>query len=133
MAAALIAIGLAVHAPTHIAARLISWKRLLGYMAFCLLQQVGLNSLIHNRMMTLIRNEFVSAGVTGAIFAACHWPNPVLVPLTFLGGAVMAWMFGRVRNILPLAVGQALVSTLASWAFPMAWHHHFRVGPGYYS
>ena len=102
-------------------------------MAFCLLQQVGLNSLIHNRMMTLIRNEFVSAGVTGAIFAACHWPNPVLVPLTFVGGAVMAWMFGRVRNILPLAVGQALVSTLASWAFPMAWHHHFRVGPGYYS
>ncbi len=133
MAAALIAIGLAVHAPTHIAARLISWKRLLGYMAFCLLQQVALNSLIHNRMMTLIRNEFVSAGVTGAIFAACHWPNPVLVPLTFVGGAVMAWMFGRVRNILPVAVGQALVSTLASWAFPMAWHHHFRVGPGYYS
>lgn len=133
MAAALIAIGLALHAPTHIPARLISWKRLLGYMAFCLLQQVALNSLIHNRMMTLIRNEFVSAGVTGAIFAACHWPNPVLVPLTFVGGAVMAWMFGRVRNILPVAVGQALVSTLASWAFPMAWHHHFRVGPGYYS
>lgn len=133
MTVALIAIGLMLHAPTRIEARLISWKRLAGYASFCLLQQVALNSLIHNRMMTLIRNEWVSAGVTGAIFAACHWPNPVLVPLTFVGGAVMAWMFGRVRNILPLAVGQALVSTLASWAFPMAWHHHFRVGPGYYS
>lgn len=133
MAVALISIGLALHAPTHIAARLISGKRLLGYAAFCLLQQVALNSLLHNRMMTLIQNEFMSACVTGLIFAACHWPNPVLVPLTFIGGAVMAWMFGRVRNIIPLAIGQALVSTLASWAFPLAWHHHFRVGPGYYS
>jgi hypothetical protein len=132
MAAGLIAIGLLLHAPTHIPAPLISWKRLAGYAAFCLLQQVALNSLIHNRMMTLVRNEWVSACMTGLIFAACHWPNPVLVPLTFVGGAVVAWMFGRVRNIIPLAVGQALVSTLASWAFPMAWHHHFRVGPGYY-
>ena len=133
MALALIAIGLALHAPTYIEPRLISWKRLLGYAAFCLLQQVALNSLIHNRMMTLLRNEVVGACITGMIFAACHWPNPVLVPLTFIGGAVMAWMFGRVRNIIPLAIGQALVSTLASWAFPLAWHHHFRVGPGYYS
>ncbi|HWF39699.1 MAG TPA: hypothetical protein VG322_14340 [Candidatus Acidoferrales bacterium] len=44
MSAGLIAIGLVLHAPTHIEARLISWKRLAGYAAFCLLQQVALNS-----------------------------------------------------------------------------------------
>src|ERR1019366_3335996 len=63
---------------------------------------------------------------------ALHWPNPVLVPLTFIGGAAMARMFARVRNLLPLAAGQALLGLLMSCAFPIAWHHMMRVGPGYY-
>jgi membrane protease YdiL (CAAX protease family) len=96
------------------------------------LQQVALNSLLHNRMLSIVRNEWLAAALTGAIFAACHWPNPVLVPLTFVAGTAMAWMFGRVRNIIPLAFGQTLLGMLVGWAFPMAWHHHLRVGPGYY-
>lgn len=133
MGAALIAIGLALGQPTGLPPNLVSWQRLWTYSAFCLLQQVALNSLVHNRMLSLIRNEYVAAGLTGVIFAACHWPNPVLVPLTLAGGAVMAWLFGRARNIIPLAIGQAILGSLVWWAFPLAWHHHLRVGPGYYS
>lgn len=133
MGAGLLAIGVLLGTPAHPAVRLIFWKRLLGYFAFCLLQQVALNSLVENRMIYLLKSSWLSACLTGLIFAACHWPNPVLVPLTFVGGTVMAWMFARVRNILPLAVLQALLSTLASWAFPLAWHHHFPVGPGYWT
>jgi Type II CAAX prenyl endopeptidase Rce1-like len=132
MAAALVAIGFVLGQPTRLPPNLVSWRRLWTYFAFCLLQQVALNSLVHNRMLSLVRNEFVAAGLTGAIFAACHWPNPVLVPLTLIGGAVMSWLFGRVRNIVPLATGQAIVGSIAWWAFPVAWHHHLRVGPGYY-
>ena len=132
LAAGLVATGLLLGAPLHLPPNLLSWSRLWSYFAFCVLQQVALNSLLHNRMLALVRNEWAAAGLTGAIFAACHWPNPVLVPLTFAGGAVMAWLFGRSRNILPLAVGQALLGSLAWWAFPIAWHHHLRVGPGYY-
>ena len=77
-------------------------------------------------------NEWTSATLTGVIFAACHWPNPVLVPLTFVGGAAMAWLFGRHRNIIPLAIGQAILGSIIFWAFPIAWHHHLRVGPGFY-
>ncbi len=128
----LIGIGFLLHAPRNFPRSVFSAFRIWGYFAFCLLQQLALNSLIHNRMLSIVRNEWTAATLTGAIFAACHWPNPVLVPLTFIGGAAMAWMFGRVRNILPLAIGQAVLGTLASWAFPLAWHHHLRVGPGYY-
>ncbi len=103
-----------------------------GYLAFCTAQQLGLNCLVQNRMLALIRKEWASALLSGAIFAACHWPNPLLVPLTFIGGAAMAWMFGRVRNVIPLAIGQAILGMLVGWAFPMSWHHHMRVGPGYY-
>jgi hypothetical protein len=128
----LIAVGFALGRPTHLPPNLISWRRLWTYFSFCLLQQVALNSLVHNRMLVLIRNEYVAAGLTGLIFAACHWPNPVLVPLTFIGGAIMAWMFGRIRNIVPLAIGQAILGSIVWWAFPVTWHHHLRVGPGYY-
>jgi hypothetical protein len=132
MAAALVAIGFALREPDRLPPNLISWSRLWTYFAFCLLQQVALNSLVHNHMLMLVRNEYVAAGLTGVVFAACHWPNPVLVPLTLIGGAVMAWMFGRVRNIIPLAIGQAILGSIVWWAFPVAWHHHLRVGPGYY-
>jgi hypothetical protein len=133
MTIGLIVMGLLLGAPWHLPPNLLSWRRLGGYFAFCLLQQVALNSLVHNRMLTFVQNEWVAASLTGAIFAACHWPNPVLVPLTFIGGVAMAAMFGRVRNIIPLAMGQAVLGSLIAWAFPMAWHHHLRVGPGYYS
>jgi hypothetical protein len=132
LAFALVVAGLRIGATPHFPPNLIFLHRLWTYFAFCLLQQVALNSLLHNRMLSLVHNEWKAAAVTGAIFAACHWPNPVLVPLTFIGGMVMAWMFGRQRNIIPLAFGQAILGLIVLWAFPLAVHHHMRVGPGYY-
>jgi hypothetical protein len=132
MAAGLIAMGLALRQPFSVPVDLSLWSRFSSYCAFCLLQQVALNSLVHNHMLQLVPNEYAAAGLTGLIFAACHWPNPVLVPLTFVAGSVMAWMFGRVRNIIPLAIGQAVLGSLVFWAFPVAWQHHLRVGPGFY-
>ena len=43
----------------------------------------------------------------------------------------MAWLFAKERNILLLALGQAILGALVWWAFPLAWHHSMRVGPGY--
>ena len=133
MIAGLVAIGVALGSPRALPPNLISWHRLWSYFAFCVLQQVALNSLVHNRMLSLVSPEWLAAIFTGIVFAACHLPNPVLVPLTFIGGFAMAWMFGRERNIIPLAIGQAILGSIIFWAFPMAWHHHLRVGPGYFS
>lgn len=132
MASALLVIGLVLGRPHHVPPNLRSLHRFWTYFAFCLLQQVVLNSFLTNRMLSLIPRPWLAAAVVGGIFAACHWPNPVLVPLTFLGGWVMAWLFARHRNIIPLAIGQAILGSLAWWSFPVAWHHFLRVGPGYY-
>jgi hypothetical protein len=108
-------------------------RRFVKYGSFCLLQQVALNSYLTNR---LVAANLPLKGVcllSGVVFGALHWPNPVLVPLTFVGGVVMAWLFIRERNIIPLAVGQALLGALVWWALPMAWHHGMRVGPGFYT
>ncbi len=130
--AVLLAVGFALGAPRYIPARLVSLERLWSYFAFCLLQQVALNSFLNNRFLAVISPRWLTSLLAGAIFSALHWPNPVLVPLTFLGGTAMAWLFARERNIIPLAVGQALLGSVVAWAFPMSWHHALRVGPGYY-
>jgi hypothetical protein len=120
-------LGMLHRLPAH----LIEPKRFAGYLGFCLLQQVGLNSLVMNRLMRAFERPVSAALVAGAIFGALHWPNPVLVPLTFVGGVAMAWLFATERNILPLTLGQAILGALVWWAFPLAWHHSMRVGPGY--
>jgi len=107
-------------------------KRFGGYLAFCLLQQVGLNSFLTNRLMAAFENPVPAALLAGTCFAALHWPNPVLVPLTLVAGVIMAWLFATERNILPLTLGQAILGALVWWAFPVAWHHSMRVGPGYF-
>jgi Type II CAAX prenyl endopeptidase Rce1-like len=125
-------IGIALKQSLHLPPNYRSFGRLWAYFGFCLLQQIALNSLLMNRIMSLLGRRAAASIIAGAIFAALHWPNPVLVPLTFIGGTAMAWMFARVRNILPLAAGQALLGSIVWWAFPIAWHHMLRVGPGYY-
>src|SRR5258707_12723945 len=96
-------LGMLQRLPAH----LIEPRRLTRYFAFCALQQVALNSYLTNRLLGCFEKAWATAGVAGVIFAALHWPNPVLVPLTLAGGVAMSWLFARERDILPLAVGQA--------------------------
>jgi len=120
----------ALHRPAE---HLLVPKHFFGYMAFCLLQQVGLNSYLTNRLLAVMVSPTASSLLAGTIFAALHWPNPLLIPLTFIAGVAMAWLFARDRNIIPLAIGQGILGTLVWWAFPVAWHHAMRVGPGFYN
>jgi hypothetical protein len=120
-------LGMLQRLPIH----LIEPKRFGGYFAFCLLQQVGLNSFLTNRLMAAFERPVPAALLAGTLFAALHWPNPVLVPLTLVGGIAMGWLFATERNILVLTLGQAVLGALVWWAFPIAWHHSMRVGPGY--
>ena len=131
--AGIVLVGVALGGLHRLPAHLVEPRRFIGYFAFCVLQQVGLQSMTMNRLLRGISSPNVAAVASGLLFAALHWPNPVLVPLTFIGGEAMCWVFSRERNILPLVVGQAILGALVFWAFPIAWHHAMRVGPGYYS
>jgi CAAX prenyl protease-like protein len=131
-ALAIAVVGPAVGGEHHTLQHVLLPSRLFGYMAFCLLQQVGLSSLVNNRLLAATDSPMRASFVTGLLFALLHWPNPVLVPLTFVGGALMAWLFWKDRNILPLVVWQTILGSLIWWAFPIAWHHSMRVGPGFY-
>jgi hypothetical protein len=128
----LFVVGVFLGALHHPHGHLLARKHFLGYVSFCLLQQVALNSYVTNRLLETKQSRLRVSLIAGTIFAALHWPNPVLVPLTAIGGTIMAWLFARERNILPLALGQGVLGTMVWWAFPVAWHHAMRVGPGFY-
>jgi len=130
-AAGLILTGVALRRPPEMPPNYRSLSGLWNYFAFCLAQQIALNSLLTNRLLSLVKRSWLAGLIAGTIFSALHWPNPVLLPLTLIAGIAMAWMFVRVRNIIPLAAGQAVLGSLTWWAFPIAWHHMLRVGPGY--
>jgi hypothetical protein len=130
--AAVLLVGTLLGALHRLPQHLIEPKRFGGYLAFCLLQQVGLQSMTMNRLLGGLAEPRAAAIVGGVLFAALHWPNPVLVPLTLIGGTAFCWLFARERNILPLFVGQAILGALVWWAFPLVWHHSMRVGPGFY-
>jgi len=133
LSAVIVAIGIALGALHRLPTHFVEPRRFIGYFAFCLLQQIGLQSLTMNRLLQGTKSPDLAALVGGLLFGALHWPNPVLVPLTFIGGTVMCWLFARDRNILPLVLGQSILGALVWWAFPLAWHHSMRVGPGYYT
>ncbi len=106
--------------------------RLGRYFAWCLFQQFGVQSFLNNRLIFLVNNRRVSSLLLAVIFGSFHWPNPVLLPLTFLGGYFMADVFARHRNIIPLAAAQALLGSAVPSCFSRTLHHNLRVGPGYY-
>src|SRR6266852_3364028 len=130
---ALCAAGIYFDALHRLPAHLIDSHRFFGYFSFCLLQQVALNSYLMDRFLSAVERPWIAALFSSIVFAALHWPNPVLVPLTLVGGFAMCWLFARERNILPLTLGQAVLGGLVWWAVPIAWHHAMRVGPGYYA
>jgi hypothetical protein len=142
--------GISLGALHRTPAHLLDRHRYVGYFAFCLLQQVAVNSYLMNRFLyatstpisspcpadtDVSRQEhpIIAAALSSFIFGALHWPNPVLIPVTLIGGFGMCLVFAKQRNILPLTLGQAILGGLTWWAFPIAWHHSMRVGPGYYS
>jgi len=129
---AIVVVGRLVGGEQHAFQHVLLPSRFLGYMAFCLLQQVGLSSLVTNRLLAAIDSPMRVSFISGLLFALLHWPNPVLVPLTFVGGALFACLFWKERNVLPLVLWQTILGSLIWWAFPIAWHHSMRVGPGFY-
>jgi hypothetical protein len=125
--------GVILGALHRLPAHFLEPHRFWGYFSFCMLQQVALNSYLMNRFLYALQSRRLAALAGAIVFAGLHWPNPVLVPLTLVGGFAMSLVFAEERNILPLTLGQAILGGLAWWAFPSAWHHSMRVGPGFYS
>lgn len=102
-----------------------------GYLFWTLQQQFMLQSFffLHLELLGSRKAVWAAAG----LFALAHFPNPVLVPATWIAGLAFCELFRRYRNIYTLAIAQAILGMCLAAAVPEAWHHHMRVGIGYLS
>jgi len=105
---------------------------LAGYCVWALFQQYLLNGYFVNRLEASFRtrHQFLVAPMAGAMFAAAHLPNTLLMSVTLVGGTVAAAAYQRHRNLFFLAFAHAVIGTMIWFAVPDTVSHHLRVGPG---
>jgi hypothetical protein len=104
-----------------------------GYACWCVLQQLLLQNMTYRRLRAGLGASWKTSSIAGAMFAAAHLPNPILVPATFLWGTVSTRLFEARPSVPVLGVTQALLSAMLYVITPVALNGQFRVGPGYWA
>jgi membrane protease YdiL (CAAX protease family) len=104
----------------------------LHYILWAIFQQYGLQGYFHHRLRQVIFNPTLSSAINALIFMSLHFPNPVLMVFTLLGGFALSLVYSRQPNIFALGIFHGLVGLLLANSFPRQLLHNMRVGPGYY-
>src|SRR5579862_9559747 len=104
-----------------------------GYACWCVLQQLLFQNMAYRRLRDGLGASWKTSSIAGAMFAAAHIPNPILIPATFLWGTVSTRMFEARPSVPVLGVTQALLSAMLYVLTPVALNGQFRVGPGYWA
>jgi hypothetical protein len=99
------------------------------HIAWCGLQQLLLQTMIHARLRDAFGPGAITWGLTGLAFGVVHWPNPVLVPATLVWGTASSAIFERWRSVVLLALCQTMLSSLLFELAPYDYARGFRVGP----
>ncbi len=107
-------------------------KRGILYFVWCVVQQLLYQNMVAKPLWDAFPKPVRACGISALMFALVHLPNPVLVPATFVWGAISCWLFRQHRSVIGLALLQTLLSFILSWIAPEAWSHAFRVGIAYF-
>lgn len=106
---------------------------ILLYYGNALWQQALVNGYFLPRLEEGFKSEWKAILALGILFGLTHIPNPVLIPGTMIGGMLSAYFFKRTKNIYVLAVAHSILAVSIMYFFPDSWHHHLRIGPGYFN
>ena len=102
-----------------------------GYLLWSVVQQYIQQGYFFSRIERFTAHGVLASFLTALLFSLAHLPNPVLTPITFLGGWVLSELFRRYRSVWPLAVAHGLMGLAIAVCVPDHIHHHMRVGLGY--
>jgi hypothetical protein len=102
-----------------------------GYALWALMQQFILQIYVLTRFLRLGLRRPPAIALAAVLFCAAHVPNPVLVGLTLVWGAVSCWLFLRYRNLYTLALAHGILGMTLAVTIPNPIARHMRVGLGY--
>jgi membrane protease YdiL (CAAX protease family) len=107
--------------------------RVFEYVFWSFLQQIGLQTFLTRRFEKIFVNPLWVCAASSTVFALIHFPNPVLMVLTWVGGFFWTWCFLKTPNLYALAVSHGWLAVMAIYCVPVRWLHQLRVGPGYWT
>ncbi|MGB9030473.1 MAG: CPBP family glutamic-type intramembrane protease [Acidobacteriaceae bacterium] len=102
-----------------------------GYALWALMQQFILQVYVLLRLLRLGMTRNSAIALAAALFAIAHIPNPVLVSLTLVWGAISCLLYLRYRNLYALALAHGILGMCLAVTVPNHINHHMRVGLGY--
>lgn len=102
-----------------------------GYALWALMQQFILQIYVLLRLLRLGMRRTPAIALSAVLFAVAHIPNPVLVVLTLVWGAVSCALFLRYRNLYTIALAHGILGMCLAITVPNHINHHMRVGLGY--
>jgi len=102
-----------------------------SYLVWAVIQQWIQQKFFFTRFEELTQRGLLASFIAAFLFAVAHIPNPVLVPVTFLGGWLTSELYRRYRSVLPLGIGHGLVGIALAVSVPDHLQHHMRVGLSY--
>lgn len=104
---------------------------LAGYALWALMQQFILQIYVLTRFLRLGLPRNSAIALATLLFAIAHIPNPLLVALTFIWGAISCALFLRYRNLYTLALAHGILGMCLAVTVPNDIARHMRVGLGY--
>ena len=102
-----------------------------GYALWALMQQFILQGYVLLRFLRLGLRRNPAIALSAVLFSIAHIPNPVLVALTLVWGAVSCLLFLRYRNLYSLALAHGILGMTLAVTVPNPIVRHMRVGLGY--
>lgn len=106
--------------------------RFLSLPLWALFQQYALNGFINRRAQLGLGKGFRSIALVAAIFSLAHFPNPLLMALTLIGGLLWAAVYQRIPNLFALALSHATASLLVALSVSPQLVNGLRVGLKYF-
>jgi Type II CAAX prenyl endopeptidase Rce1-like len=102
-----------------------------SYLVWAIVQQYIQQAFFFTRLEEVTQNGSLACFMAACMFGLAHLPNPVLTPVTFLGGWVLSELFRRHRSVVPLGISHGLVGIALALSVPDHIQHHMRVGLSY--
>jgi hypothetical protein len=106
--------------------------RFLSVPLWALFQQYALQGFINRRAQMALGSGVKSVLLVAVVFSVLHLPNPLLTPLTLIGGLLWGAVYQRQPNLFALAVSHTVTSTLLALSLPPHLVYNLRVGLKYF-